>query len=422
MTPVLITPVLDALIEMNIAAAAAIIFLLAVRKPARRIFGPHAIYLLWAIVPIAAAATFIPSRTIEMLSMGLTLDEVIALTTPPAANSALEAMLPYTFLAAWLIGAIATAVALIRRQAAFMRDAELGLAGPAIVGFSQPRIVTPDDFSRRFNTTERKLILTHEQVHLERNDARINALVAVVRCLFWFNPVIHIGAKAMRVDQELSCDAEVIDRRPRVRRAYAETLLKTQLASRPLPVGCYWPAESQHPLAERIDMLARKPLSTRRRVAATAIALSLTAGAGVAAWAAQPERTIITEAPDLLVPFKPIPRVGAEEQDPLVRVRQQIDAITTKPRPGAGFTQPDYPAASQALREEGDVVVELCVAASGFVDTVKLVQSSGHTRLDDATLAGFQHSRFVPATREGRPIRHCGYNLTMGWRLNNAPP
>jgi beta-lactamase regulating signal transducer with metallopeptidase domain len=236
MTPVLITPVLDALIEMNIAAAAAIIFLLAVRKPARRIFGPHAIYLLWAIVPIAAAATFIPSRTIEMLSMGLTLDEVIALTTPPAANSALEAMLPYTFLAAWLIGAIATAVALIRRQAAFMRDAELGLAGPAIVGFSQPRIVTPDDFSRRFNTTERKLILTHEQVHLERNDARINALVAVVRCLFWFNPVIHIGAKAMRVDQELSCDAEVIDRRPRVRRAYAETLLKTQLASRP-PAG-----------------------------------------------------------------------------------------------------------------------------------------------------------------------------------------
>lgn len=303
-----------------------------------------------------------------------------------------------------------------------MRDADLGLAGPAIVGFSQPRIVTPDDFSRRFSYAERKLILTHEQVHLDRNDARINALVALVRCLFWFNPLIHIGAKAMRIDQELSCDAEVIDRRPRVRRAYAETLLKTQLASRPLPVGCYWPAESQHPLAERIDMLARKPLSTRRRVAATAIALGLTAGAGVAAWAAQPERTIITEAPDLLVPFHPIPRAGAEEQDPLIRVRQQIDNVSTRPRPGAGFSQPDYPAASQALREEGDVVVELCVAATGFVDNVKLVQSSGHSRLDDATLAGFQHSRFEPATREGRPVRHCGYNLTMGWRLNTTPP
>ena len=54
-------------------------------------------------------------------------------------------------------------------------------------------------------------------------------------------------------------------------------------------------------------MLARKPLSSRRRAAATAIALALTAGAGIAAWAAQPERTIVTEGPDVLLPFDPIP-------------------------------------------------------------------------------------------------------------------
>ncbi|MDP3494035.1 MAG: TonB family protein [Hyphomonadaceae bacterium] len=402
-------PVLDALIEMNIAAAAAIIFLLAVRKPARRIFGPHAIYLLWAIVPIAAAATFIPSRTIEMLSLGLTLDEVIALTTPPAANSLLEAILPYALIAIWIIGAIATAIALIRRQAAFMRDADLGLAGPAIVGFSQPRIVTPDDFSRRFSDAERKLILTHEQVHLDRNDARINAVVALIRCAFWFNPLVHIGAKAMRVDQELSCDAEVIDRRPRVRRAYAETLLKTQLASRPLPVGCYWPAEAQHPLAERIDMLARKPLSGRRRIAATAVVLALTASAGVAAWAAQPKRTVITEAPDLLVPFKPI------QPD-----QQALNALTTNPRPQANFNPFIAPPAD--LNVDGDVVVELCVSASGAVADAKVAQSSGHPKLDQATLRQMRGARFEPATRNGRPVEICGYNMTVGWRLGGAPP
>ena len=125
----IIAPVIENFLEMNIAAAAAIIFVLAVRKPARRAFGPHAIYLLWAIVPIAAVATFIPSRTIEMLSLGMTLDEVIALTTPQAATSALEAILPYALAAIWLVGAIATAIALFRRQAAFMRDVDLGLAG-----------------------------------------------------------------------------------------------------------------------------------------------------------------------------------------------------------------------------------------------------------------------------------------------------
>ena len=152
----------------------------------------------------------------------------------------------------------------------------------------------------------------------------MNALVALARCIFWFNPLIHAGAKAMRIDQELSCDAEVIDRRPRgVRRAYAETLLKTQLASGPLPVGCYWPAEAQHPLAERIDMLARKPVSSRRRIAATAIVLVLSASAGVAAWAAQPERTVFREAPDVLVPFQPMQQDEQSKAEPASKPRRR---------------------------------------------------------------------------------------------------
>lgn len=416
----IINPIIENFVELNIAAGCAVGFMLAVRRPARRIFGAHAVYLLWAIVPIAAAATFIPSRAIETLSLGMTLEEIVALTTTHNAPI-WEAAIPYVLFAIWIVGAIAMASALIRRQNAFMRDADLGLAGPAIVGFSHPRIVTPDDFARRYSDAERKLILTHEQVHIDRNDARINAVVALFRCLFWFNPMVHIGAKAMRIDQELSCDAEVIDRRPRVRRAYAETLLKTQLASKPLPVGCYWPAESQHPLTERINMLAAKPLSDRRRAAATAIVLAVSASAGVAAWAAQPERTIITEAPDVLVPFSPLPRDQAK--DPLVRVRQQIDAdVTVNPRPAADFTRPDYPAESQALREEGDVGVQLCVASSGIVEDVKLVKSSGHARLDTATLTGLERSKFEPATREGKPVRLCGYNLVVGWRLDTPPP
>ncbi len=417
----IINPIIENFVELNIAAGAAIGFMLAVRKPARRIFGAHAVYLLWAIVPIAAAATFIPARAIETLSLGMALEEIVALTSAPSA-SAFDVALPYALFAIWLIGAITMATALIRRQTAFMRDADLGLAGPAIVGFAYPRIVTPSDFKHRYSEAERKLILTHEQVHIDRNDARINAVIALMRCLFWFNPMIHIGAKAMRIDQELSCDAEVIDRRPRVRRAYAETLLKTQLASRPLPVGCYWPAESQHPLTERIDMLARKPLSNRRRAAATAIVLALSAGAGVAAWAAQPERTIVTEEPDVLVPFSPLTREQAK--DPLVRIRQEIDRqpVDTRPRPAASFTMPDYPAESQTAREEGNVIVELCVASTGIVEDVKLAKTSGFPRLDAATVTGLRGSQFQPATREGKAVRLCGYNLTVGWSLDNTPP
>ncbi len=398
--------ILVGLLEMNLAAAAAVIFLLAVRRQARMALGAHAVYLLWLVVPAAILATLLPSRTITTLTLGLSLDDILALTTPSPESASWEANIAPALMAVWIAGMIITAVGLMRRQAAFLRDADLGLAGPAIVGFSRPRIVTPDDFSRRFSDSERKLILTHEQVHLDRNDARINALVALIRCLFWFNPLIHIGAKTLRIDQELSCDAEVIDRRPRVRRAYAETLLKTQLASRPLPVGCYWPAESQHPLTERIDMLARKPVSGRRRIAATAIVLALSASAGLAAWAAQPERTVFEEAPDLLVPF-----------DPLPPDRQDLNAPTTRPYPRASFDPFILPADVSAAKASGDVVVELCVSASGAVADVKVAASSGNSALDGATVQQIRNARFEPATRSGQPVEMCGYNLTVGWRL-----
>jgi beta-lactamase regulating signal transducer with metallopeptidase domain len=192
-----------------------------------------------------------------------------------------------------MTGVILMGGELLRRQQLFMEDVGFRKAGPAVVGFFYPYIVTPADFSRRFSDVERKLIMAHEQVHLERQDIRINALVAAVRCLCWFNPVIHMGAHYLRADQELSCDAAVIERRPRARRAYAETLLKTQLAERSLPVGCYWPAGTLHPLTERIAMLTRTPFSLRRRLAAVAAVLTLVSGAGFAAWAAQPPREVV---------------------------------------------------------------------------------------------------------------------------------
>ena len=86
------------------------------------------------------------------------------------------------------------------------------------------------------------MILAHENAHLRAGDARINAVAAAALCACWFNPLVHMAVYLMRLDQELACDAAVLDRFPRARRLYAEVLLKTQLAAQPLPFGCHWPA------------------------------------------------------------------------------------------------------------------------------------------------------------------------------------
>jgi beta-lactamase regulating signal transducer with metallopeptidase domain len=316
----------QALVEINLAAGAAIAFMLLVRRWAHTMMGARAVYLMWMIVPAAILATFIPSRTVETPEPIFPDRVVITAYVPREGIDWVEFGLA-ALLIVWAVGAAKLALTLAKRQAMFDRDAERGKAGPAVVGFAYPYIVTPKDFSERFSAEERKLILTHEQVHLERRDPRINALVAFIRCLCWINPLTHVGAAMLRIDQELACDAEVIERRPNVRRAYAETLLKTQLTAQPLPVGCYWPPESSHPLAERIAMLTRAPLSQRRRIVASLSVLMLAAFGGVAAWAAQPERTVIIPAIDLFVPFEPIARQDTPEE------RMALSRTETDPAP-----------------------------------------------------------------------------------------
>jgi TonB family protein len=181
----------------------------------------------------------------------------------------------------------------LTRLAGRLRRAERPGFGPALVGVIRPWIVTPADFEVRFGAVERELILMHEEVHLARGDAAVNALACALQAACWFNPLAHLGARLMRIDQELACDAAVIERHPGRRRVYAELLLKTQIAAQPLPLGCHWPAPngflgSEHPLKERIAMLkAPSPATLTRRLGLAAAALTgLACAAG--AWAAQP--------------------------------------------------------------------------------------------------------------------------------------
>jgi len=80
-------------------------------------------------------------------------------------------------------------------------------------------------------------------------------------------------------------------------------------------------------------------------------------------------------------------------------------------------TARDYPAISIRLRETGLVVVNVCVEADGSVSDVSIVESSGHERLDEATIRMVGNRfRYNPATQGGQPIRHCA-NQPVRWAL-----
>lgn len=250
--------VLLALLRANIAASMAIIAVFALRKPARQMFGARLAYGLWLVVPAA---------TLGALFDLTTLDRPRA---PNALSLAGKAWLTQTghgtvLLSVWLAGVLGALVLAVWGQWRFLAAAKAGRAGPAVAGIIHARMILPADFAEHFTPEERRLVCAHERAHIDRRDARANALAVLVQCLGWFNPFLHLGARAMRLDQELACDATVIVRLPGERRRYAETLLKTRLVQTALPLGCKWIDRGVHPLEARIAALGRPPPTRRRQ-------------------------------------------------------------------------------------------------------------------------------------------------------------
>lgn len=319
--------ILEILIEANLAAAAAVLLVLAVRKPARQAFGARVGYALWLAAPLAVGASLLPPRIIVLSNIAPTaladIASVPVLASPviaPVASTAPFMDGGALLIALWLAGAGISLGLLAWSQSRFMKSlggvvpegrflrARASGSGPAVVGALFPKIVLPSDFETRYDAGEQKVVLAHEAAHLAAGDALVNAAIALAQCLFWFNPLIHLAARIVRVDQELACDAAVLSAYPQMRRSYGQALLKTQIAAAPLPLGCYWPAGASNPLKERIAMLKSSPPSRLRRLCGGVGVLALCLGAGVAAWAAQPATISLQATPaiETATPAKPL--------------------------------------------------------------------------------------------------------------------
>jgi beta-lactamase regulating signal transducer with metallopeptidase domain len=295
--------ILPILLRATLAASVAIVVVLLLRQLLRAAFGAQVAYSFWLLVPFATLAGFLPARQIVVNAPVMTDTQAAAAraieTAAPIASDvsaqtatfALPNIEPTPLLLLiWLTGVVFSVLLLFNGQRRFMRNADA--AGPAVVGVIKPRIVLPADFDQRYTPAERDLVIAHERAHIEAFDAQINAIAALAQCLNWFNPLFHIARAALRVDQELACDARVMARHANAKRIYAEAMLKTQLAAQAAPLGCQWPPIGAQPLKERITMLARpRPTSFRIALGATLCAVA-TLAAGTVAWATQQPRVV----------------------------------------------------------------------------------------------------------------------------------
>jgi bla regulator protein blaR1 len=295
------------------AASASGVAVALLRRLLRRWFGADVAYRAWWAVPISIVAALLPfpraiaTPTVLQLS-GWPAAALGKLQPAPAMDLARWSTLELV----WLLGAIAVAFLLVVQHRRFVRAlgplevhegvaracvARVADAGPLLLGLLRPVIVVPGDFEERYTARERTLILAHEEVHLARGDVIANLLSAVLQCLFWFNPLIHLCVGRFRFDQELACDDVVLRRYPDSRRSYAEAILKTQSRPPPFvsPFCCRW--QLVHPLKERILNLQHVSLRHHHRLLGQSLVGLFIAAAAYGAWAAQGDA-----APDAVRP------------------------------------------------------------------------------------------------------------------------
>lgn len=166
-------------------------------------------------------------------------------------------------------------LAALQKQLGVRRTVQLRQSTEAFVpltwGALRPVLLVPAEAST-WSDERRRLILLHELAHIHRWDW-LTQLVAHVTCaLYWFNPLVWLAARQMRVERERACDDLVLNFGVKSS-DYAQELLAlaARLSDSRLSALVAVPMARRGALEDRL----RAILDKRSRAALTTVAVGL---------------------------------------------------------------------------------------------------------------------------------------------------
>lgn len=127
-----------------------------------------------------------------------------------------------------------------------------GLPSAFVCGFFKPVLVLPED-----RAVDEKIIL-HELLHLKHGDTLHSAVICFLRCLNWFNPVMHYVFGRMSNDIEALCDLRTLEKLEGESRRDYGILLLSMVNERYQKVPCTSSASNGGKnIARRIDSIVK---------------------------------------------------------------------------------------------------------------------------------------------------------------------
>lgn len=80
---------------------------------------------------------------------------------------------------------------------------------PVAVGMFRSAIVLPTGYGK-WSSDRLRIVLLHEQSHIDRYDVFTQAIAHVACVLYWFNPLVWQAARRMQLERELACDDAIL--------------------------------------------------------------------------------------------------------------------------------------------------------------------------------------------------------------------
>jgi bla regulator protein BlaR1 len=213
-------------------------------------------------------------------------------------------------------------------------------------------------FQQRFSPLQQQLVLDHEQTHWQRGDLHCNLLAFFLLTLFWFHPLSWLAYRAYRQDQELACDALVLqDASAEQKIAYSYALLSNAQQS-----TANWQLLTNHYGDKQMMKQRLIQLKQQQGFSKTAMAVTLIALFGAAVWLQQP----VQAANDKIVPIKRI--------------------------------EPIYPTVPAQNKMEGYVVAEFDITPDGSVENINIIKSVPVLMFDSEAVAALKQWKYTSST------------------------
>ncbi|MBU3556009.1 energy transducer TonB [Polynucleobacter sp. Ross1-W9] len=107
----------------------------------------------------------------------------------------------------------------------------------------------------------------------------------------------------------------------------------------------------------------------------------------------------------------------AEGDSSLTGVEGVSEMAAGKARQAVHNPKPHYPLASRRLREQGLVLVKLCVNEEGIVGEIAVSKGSGFQSLDQSALKALSQWRFTPITSNSTNFFSQCFQMPVQFRL-----